>query len=145
MRTRGSILLSALIFISCQSTEKSTIEASDSDSEIINIPNLITPQIPDETDILNQTVYVDHVEIIMIKQIPNILIQGHLPNPCCNLDTIEEIIQNGNIHLNLNAWQPLDAICTQALQPFSLLHPLPEILDPGSLGYVFVNNTPYEL
>jgi len=143
MKTAGPAILFALFSISCQSAEKSTDEAPD--SVIFNFPNLISAQAPDRTDILNVPVYVDHVEILIINQSPFVLIQGNLPTPCYNLNTPEENIQNGNLNLILYAWQPLDTICTQVLQPFSFLHPLPESADPASSGNIFINNIPYEL
>lgn len=143
MRTTGSIIMFALLCVSCQSTEKSAVKTPDPD--IIHIPNLITSQVPDRADILNQSVYVDHVEIIIMNQLPAVLIQGYLPNPCYNLDTPKEIIQNGKIHLTIDAWQPLDEICVQVLHPFSYLHPLPEFVDTESFKQISINNTPYDL
>jgi len=143
MKAAGPAILLALFSISCQSAEKSTAEVSD--SVIFNIPNLITAQTPDRTDIINEPVYVEHVEILIIDQSPAVLIQGYLPTPCNNLNIPEENIQDGYLNLILYTWQPLDSICSQVLHPFSFLHPLPESADPSGSGYISINNIPYEL
>lgn len=138
----GVFLLFGLI--TCRSSEQPITEEPSMD----NLPNLVeTEQPPFSQEVTEQGVSIEDVERVNHEGVDFLLIHGNFPNPCCHLDEVSQSISGNEIQLTLTAWQPADAMCSQVLEPFSYLHPLPDSLDPetGSPLTVSVNNSYFEL
>lgn len=78
-------------------------------------------------------VFVDEVKKTVHNNTSGLLITGNLPNGCVELTSVKQVIQGNYIRLLIEASQPRNSNCTQALEPFTTFVPFTYEKDVRSL------------
>lgn len=139
MKILVALLLSITFFTGCATSQQNV------DMQQMDIPNLIEAKAAPSSDFTRKNVYVDSVELFSSRGSQFILVKGHLPTPCSNLDEVSHTISGGKITLAMNAWEAAGTMCMQVLEPFSYLYPLGSDVNVSSLRSVVINGTIYAL
>jgi hypothetical protein len=113
--------------------------------QTMDIPNLIEAKAAPSSDYTRKNVYVDSAELYSRSGSDFILVKGHLPSPCSNLDKVTHTISEGKITLSMSAWEEAGTMCMQVLEPFSYLYPLTSDVNVSSLRSAVINGTIYAL
>ncbi|MEX0995319.1 MAG: hypothetical protein WD599_07285 [Balneolaceae bacterium] len=112
------------------------------ESPLNNLTNLVSVERPASSqEITEQRVFVDEVSWGEREGTSYILIRGNFPNPCCRLHEVTESVSGNEIQLSMTAWQPAGTMCSQVLEPFSYLHPVPEEVNPEESLTVTINES----
>jgi hypothetical protein len=139
MKTLFALLLSFTFFTGCATSQQNV------DMQTMDIPNLIEAKAAPSSDFTRKNVYVDSAEIFRSGGTHFILVKGHLPTPCSNLDEVSHSISQGRITLSMNAWEEAGTMCMQVLEPFSYLHRLGSDVNVSTLRSAVINGTIYAL
>ncbi len=103
---------------------------------------------PASQDPVELDAIVDQVDILLKESYPvqvDLVISGHLPDSCSELERITQELDGDRIIVRVVAARPADAVCTQALEPFETTYPLDlSELEPGTY-IVDVNGVETEL
>ena len=112
------ILTSLFIICSCASSSKDD-QQSNSQSEY---PNLVELQTPKKSTVESGKAYVDSVKKVTNDSQTALLISGNFADGCTHLESVTHSTQNDSLALELSTWRDPDAMCTQALTPFSFIY-----------------------
>lgn len=139
MKIIAALLLTLILFTGCATSQQNV------DMQTMDIPNLIEAKAAPSSDFTRKNVYVDSAELFSSRGSQFILIKGHLPTPCSNLNEVSHTISGGKITLSMNAWEEAGTMCMQVLEPFSYLHRLGSDVNVSSLRSAVINGTIYAL
>lgn len=124
--------LTSFIFNACSSA-KSGNKNSNSDRRISKTDttramadeyqNFITVTLPEEPrNAVSAKVYIDSMQVVVYKKQKALLITGSFANGCSSLESVNHLMAGDTLKIILNAWQPAEVMCTQALVPFSFFY-----------------------
>lgn len=68
------------------------------------------------------TAYIDSVKQITTNSKKALLIAGNLADGCTHLESVSHTTEGDSLILNLSIWRNTEAMCTQALVPFSFIY-----------------------
>ena len=112
------ILTSLFIISSCASSGK-----EDQQSKAQNAyPNLVKLQKPKKSTAEPGKAYIDSVKKVTDNSQAALLISGNFADGCTHLESVTHSTQNDSLALELSTWRDPDAMCTQALTPFSFIY-----------------------
>lgn len=125
---RGRTIFLVLIF----TTFSLSLQACSSGSFLFfgHSPDVDSTSYPNQVELtdpgknyVETTVYLESMRKITYEGKPAILIYGNFPNGCAQLLKADHSVTNVNtLVLHLQGWQPKDALCTQALVPFTFVY-----------------------
>ncbi len=129
MQTKNVLLLlvGALLVAACSLPVEPTPIAPMITPEVTRE---LTPEVPpkpvsDAAIARGQNALIDGVALIGEPATGvHLEIQGHFRDGCTQLDTVTQRVEEGRILLDVYTVRPLDALCTQALVPFTHTVPL---------------------
>lgn len=108
-------------------------QTKDTVSTKPDIPNLVQIVPPGDARYRPAPVYVDSLAPYATENGDVLLVKGHFPNGCTQLLKAGHRIEGDTLFLRLRGWQPVDRMCTQALQPFSFIY---DRVPPDSLAHI---------
>lgn len=89
-------------------------------------------------------VYIDSVKAANQSGQKVLKLFGNYPDGCTHLEEVTHQIKNGEIHLQLFARRPADAMCTQALVPFSFIYDKLSEKEISDHAKVIIEGTTYK-
>lgn len=112
------LTLSVIILAACQSNP--VIEPNPDTPVSSNDP--IEEPISKDLEGLQQNVYVDEIQILIMESFPvqvRVNVMGNLPDGCTTIvGSKAEMINNSTFELSIFTERPADMMCTMALVPF---------------------------
>lgn len=111
------ILTSVFIMCSCASSKKDQQPKAQN-----SYPNLVGLEKPKKSSAEPGKIYIDSVKKITKNSRPALLISGNFADGCTHLQSVNHRTQNDSLALELSTWRDADAMCTQALTPFSFIY-----------------------
>ena len=113
-----------------------------------DLPPTAEPAAPSEGDYLERVALVESIEVRILESLPvqvDVVIEGNFRDGCSEIGEITQDVQDGRIAITVTTWRPEDAMCTQALEPFTETYRLDlEGIEPGTYT-VDVNGVEEEL
>lgn len=106
-------------------------------------PHLIELREPDKQVPRPGKVYIDSVRQITTGSEQGLLIAGNLADGCTHLQSVNHHMENDTLVLELSAWREADAMCSQALVPFSYLYEKPDSAEAAAYSQITINGKPY--
>lgn len=67
-------------------------------------------------------IYIDSVKQVSQNDTKTLLVSGSFSDGCTHLESMSHSITDSVIILKITAWREKEAVCTQALVPFSFLY-----------------------
>ncbi len=112
------ILIAALLLVACSS------EAEPTPTPVppTNTPAPPTPTAVPSGETLRGQAVVDSIEIEMLESFPvqvNVIARGELPNGCTEIDEVIQQLSDSTFRVAVTTIRPGDAVCTEAVVPFS--------------------------
>ncbi|WP_372636151.1 hypothetical protein [Fodinibius sp.] len=106
-------------------------------------PHLIELKEPGKTARQAGRVYIDSVRQITTESHEGLLIAGNLSDGCTHLKSVNQRIEGDTLILKLSTWRNTDAMCTQALVPFSYIYEELDSVEAATYSQVTINGKTY--
>lgn len=85
-------------------------------------PNLIELKKPSGSSLQTGKVYIDSIKQVTTESKEALLIAGKLADGCTYLQSVNHRVEDHTLILELSTWRDTEAMCTQALVPFSYIY-----------------------
>lgn len=118
--------ISLCIMAGCASSDQKQHNEAET-----SYPNLTELKEPGQNPHKEGTTYIDSVKEVTVDSKDALLIAGNLADGCTHLESVSHAIEGDTLTLHLSVWRDAEAMCTQALVPFSFIY---EELDAKELA-----------
>lgn len=112
------LFISVLIMCSCASSNKKNQQSGAKSS----YPNLVKLEKPKKSAVKKGKVYIDSVKKVTKDSQKALLISGNFADGCTHLKSVTHRTKDDSLMLELSSWRDPEAMCTQALTPFSFIY-----------------------
>lgn len=138
MLSKLSLLLYtiAVLLLGCASS-------NDQSTPDERYPNLVELMPEEGVGVQPASIYIDSVKLIDYQREPVLLVKGNFPDGCIHIGGADHQLSDGYPSITITAWKNTEAICTQALVPFSFIYRQLPGEYVTSLDSIFVNNNLY--
>lgn len=111
-------VISLFVIDGCASADNKKKRSDTADS----YPDLIELKKPSRNARQTGKVYIDSVKQITTESKEALLIAGKLADGCTHLQSVHHRVEDHTLILELSTWRDTEAMCTQALVPFSFIY-----------------------
>lgn len=117
--------------------------SSDQKQQEFSYPNQVTLTAPGNTAHAPGKVFIDSVRQVSQNTTAGLLISGSFSDGCTHLQSVSHNIKDDEITVEISAWRNKDAVCTQALVPFSFIYEKLTSQALSSHSQVIINGKTY--
>ena len=129
------LILTGSVIACASSNDKSTPDEQ--------YPNLVKLTPAEGAGIEPASVYIDSVKLIDYQDEPVLLINGDFPDGCIHIGEAEHQLLDRYPSISITGWRNTEAICTQALVPFSFIYRQLPGEYAASLDSILINDNIY--
>lgn len=117
--------------------------SSDQKQQEVSYPNQVTLKTPGNTAYTPGKIFIDSIKKVSPKRTEALLISGSFSDGCTHLQSASHTIEDNSIAIEFSAWRSKEAVCTQALVPFSFLYEKLSSQELSSYSQVIINGKTY--
>ncbi|MCW9707437.1 hypothetical protein [Fodinibius salsisoli] len=117
--------------------------ASSDNKQHTTYPNQVQLTEPGAIPYTPGKVYIDAIKQISTGASDGLLISGSFSDGCTHLQAVLHNIEDDSLSLKISAWRNKEAVCTQALVPFSFIYDKLSSQQLNSYSQVSINGQTY--
>ncbi len=121
------IKIAAVLFLTCIVALSGCVDKGQNNTDTEPVNNTTDSQGTDGKEYTYSTATVESIQIMTLESFPvqiRVVTEGYLPDGCTEIDEITTKREGNTFNVNISTRRPKDAICTEAIVPFSETIPL---------------------
>ncbi len=121
------IKIAAVLFLTCIVALSGCVDKGQNNTDTKPVNNTTGDQGTNEDKYTYGTATVESIQIMTLESFPvqiRVVTEGYLPDGCTEIDEITAKREGNTFNVNISTRRPKDAICTEAIVPFSETIPL---------------------